>query len=86
MLYSPMHPTRGCETEHQMKIEIELTRAEEIYLTQNCITRVTNTAIGAVPDDYEYIQDLIDLGDVMEPLRYKLADAIFKARSTNAKD
>jgi hypothetical protein len=63
-----------------VKIEVELTEAEQIYLSENCIQRVVNSALDAVPDDYEHVQDLIELGEYMEPLRMKLANAIFQAR------
>ena len=63
-----------------MKIEIELTKEEEIYLTTCCIQRVMQTVIAAIDVDYEHLQDLFDLMDTMEPLRYKMADAIFRAK------
>jgi hypothetical protein len=69
-----------------VKIEINLTEAECIYLSENCIQRVVNSALKAVPEDYEYIQDLIELGEYMEPLRMKLANAIFQARINEVRD
>jgi hypothetical protein len=64
----------------EMKIEVELSSAEVTYLSTCCIQRVMTSAINAVPDDYEYLQDLFDLSEVMEPLRMKLANAIFLAK------
>ena len=68
-----------------MKIEVELTKAEEIYLTSCSILRVVKSAIEAVPYDYEHMGDLHDLGDIMEPLRFNLADAIFRAKLNEGK-
>jgi hypothetical protein len=68
-----------------MKIEIELSRAEEIYLTTCCIGRVANSVIKAVPNNYEFMQDLLDLNYIVEPLRYKMADAIFRTKQDLAK-
>lgn len=63
-----------------MKIEIELTKLEELYISQNCIARVVKSAINELPTDYEYMEDMIELGEIMEPLRFKLNDAIFRAK------
>jgi len=68
-----------------VKIELELTKTEEIYLTTCCIGRVADSAIKAVPANYEHMQDLFDLNDIVEPLRFKLADAIFRAKQELAK-
>ena len=68
-----------------MKIEVELTKAEEIYFTSCSILRVVKSAIEAVPHDYEHFGDLHDLGDIMEPLRFKLADAIVRAKQKEYK-
>ena len=68
-----------------MKINIELTTTEVIYLSTNCISRVMTSAINAVPDDYEYLEDLFELKQVMEPLRMKLADAIFRAKMAESR-
>jgi len=68
-----------------MKIDIELTTTEVIYLSTNCISRVMTSAINAVPDDYEYLEDLFELKQVMEPLRMKLADAIFRAKMAKSR-
>ena len=67
-----------------MKIEIELTKIEEIYLTTCCIQRVVNSVLKEVPYNYDHMQDLVELGDVMEPLRMKMVDAIFRARLSAA--
>ena len=64
-----------------IKVEIELTHTEVVYLTTCSIQRVTTSAIDAVPEEYEYMDDLCELGDIMEPLRYKLANAIFEAKA-----
>jgi hypothetical protein len=77
-----LYTARGGEWSYKMKIEIELSEAECTYLSENCIQRVVDSAIRAVPEDYEYMQDLMDLSDYMEPLRFKLANAIFIARTT----
>jgi hypothetical protein len=63
-----------------MKIEIELSSSEVTYLTTCCIQRVMTSAINAVPADYEYLQDLFDLSEIMEPLRMKLVNSIFLAK------
>lgn len=63
-----------------MKIEIELTKEEEVYISTCCIRRVVNSVMNAVPNDYEFMQDLIDLGDIMEPLRNRLFNALFQAQ------
>jgi hypothetical protein len=68
-----------------MKIEIELTKAEEIYLSTNCIQRVVTSAINGVPDNYEHLEDLFELSEVMEPLRMRLANAIFIAKLKDKK-
>jgi len=65
----------------KLKIEIELTQEEVIYISTCCIQRVVNSAIDAVPDDYEFLQDLVDLGNIMEPLRNRLFNAIFVAKA-----
>lgn len=63
-----------------MKVTIELTKAEEIYITTCCIGRVMKSVVDVVPENYEFMQDLFDLGEIMEPLRYRLANAIFQAK------
>jgi hypothetical protein len=67
-----------------VKIEIELTEEEAIYLSENCIGRVMNSVMKAVPANYEHYMDLEELSRIMEPLRFRLCDAIFRARTSGA--
>jgi hypothetical protein len=69
-----------------MKITIELTQEEEIYLATNSLARVCASAIEAVPNDYEYMTDLEELRRIMEPLRFKLADAVFRVKLAEAQE
>jgi len=41
---------------------------------------VAQSALRAVPEDYEYWEDLEELVTLVEPLRYRLANEIFKVR------
>jgi hypothetical protein len=63
-----------------MKVEIELTKLEELYIAQCCISRVIKSALEVLPNDYEFVLDMIDLSEIMEPVRFKLNDAIFRAK------
>jgi hypothetical protein len=75
-----LYTARGGDRSYKVKIEIELTEEEAIYLSENCIGRVMNSVMKAVPGDYEHFIDLEELNRIMEPLRMKLANAIFQAR------
>lgn len=59
-------------------ITIELTPDEVTYINTCCIGRVASSALKAVPEDYEHWEDLQELIDIVEPLRIRLNDAIFK--------
>lgn len=58
-----------------MKIQLELTEDEVSYLSTVCILRVIKSAIGAVPDDYEYLHDLED-AKVYEGIRRKIVNQL----------
>ena len=63
-----------------IKIEVELNKDEQTYISTCCIGRVISSVIEVVPEDYEHYEDLLVLRAIMEPLRFKLNDAIFRAK------
>jgi hypothetical protein len=62
-------------------ITIELSPKEVEYISTCCIGRVASSAMDAVPPDYEYMDDLEELRDTVETLRYRMASKIFEARN-----
>jgi hypothetical protein len=55
-----------------MKVEIELTKLEELYIKQCDLKRLANDVLSKVPSDFEFAPDLIDLSEILGPVLLKL--------------
>lgn len=66
------------------KIELELDEWEIQYLSTTCLARVLNSAKHALPDNYDYLDDIED-SMIYENLRMRICNAVFIKREKEAK-
>jgi len=62
-----------------MKITVEIDDKEIKYFTTTCVLRVMKGAYGALPDTYDYLDEVLEAGEMYEKLRSKIVSEIFKA-------
>ncbi len=66
-----------------MLIQLDLSDNEIEYLSTCCIGRVLKSAMDAVPDNYEYIDDLEE-ALVYERLRSRIVNKVFEQKVADA--
>jgi hypothetical protein len=67
--------------DENIRVTIELTPKEYKHLTNFCILRAIKSAAKAVPDDYDYLEELLEAGELYERLRNKLVEEIFRVKA-----
>jgi hypothetical protein len=63
----------------RIRIELELSPEEVEYLSTTCMARVLSSIKLALPNDYEYIEDVED-SMIYERLRQRICNEVFILR------